>query len=258
YFERARFELDPVAPLPEQPIWQVRLGLLGREVGAQAASVLCPATVAPNATAPSAMATPAAPAMSSDVVQSGSGGAEWMIAVITVLGLAAVGLLLYMMYDFYRYSEQRSTAGLRSCRSGYRSASTPPQSTQSDSVIDKPQETWQGRLRNFTRRIQSTPTPPSEATEIEPPVAAGGRSLLGWVTKQSKPERTRSGPTWRQPTRTASRQTQPSSAVESQPATRSTVRQTDRWPAADDRLVNQSHSAPGQPPNQPDPLVNHE
>lgn len=260
YFERARFELDPVAPLPEQPIWQVRLGLLGREVGAQAASVLCPATVAPNATVPSAMATPAAPATSSDVAQSNSGGAEWMMAVIIVLGLAAVGLLLYMMYDFYRYSEQHAMAGSRSSRSGYRSASPLPQSAHSDPLVtDKPQETWQGRLRNFARRNQSTPAPPPEETVIEQPAAAGGRSLLGWVTKQSKAERaTRSGPAWRQPTRTASRHTQQSSAVTSQPTTSSTVRQTDQWPAADDRPANRSHSAPGQPPNPPDPLTNNE
>lgn len=257
YFERARFELDPVAPLPEQPIWQVRLGLLGREVGAQAASVLCPATVALNATAPSAIATPTAPATSRNVAQNSSGGMEWIMAVIIVLGLAAVGLLLYMMYDFYRYSEQHAVASSRSSRSGYRSASTPPQSANSASpVTDKPQETWQSRLRNFARRSQSTPAPPPEETVIAQPAAASGRSLLGWVTKQSKSERsTRNGPAWRQPTRTASRQTQPPSAVTSQPTTSSTVRQTDQWPAADDRPTNRSHTAPGQPPHQPDLLA---
>lgn len=180
-----------------------------------------------------------------------------MMAVIIVLGLAAVGLLLYMMYDFYRYIEQHPVASSRSSRSGYRSASTPPPATEGAPAAAA--EPWQNWLRNFARRNQSTPAPPPEETVIEQPAAAGGRSLLGWVTKQSKSERaTRSGPAWRQPTRTANRHTQPSSAVTSQPTTSSTVRQTDQWPAADDRPANRSHSAPGQPPNPPDPLVNNE
>ncbi|OAN46108.1 capsule biosynthesis protein [Chloroflexus islandicus] len=256
YFERARFELDPVAPLPEQPIWQVRLGLLGREVGAQATSVLCPATVAPNATAPSAIATPTAPATSRNVAQSSSGGAEWMMPVIIVLGLAAVGLLLYMMYDFYRYIEQHPVASSRSSRSGYRSASPPPATEGAPAAAAEP---WQNWLRNFSRRNKPTAAPPAEAIDDEQPTTSSGRSLLRLGDKPGNRERaTRSGPAWRQPTRTASRQTQPSSAVTSQPTTSANVRQTDQWPAAADRPANRSHSAPGQPPHQPDPLGNNE
>ncbi|WP_322487359.1 CapA family protein [Chloroflexus sp.] len=259
YFERARFELDPVAPLPEQPIWQVRLGLLGREVGAQAASVLCPATVAPNITAPSAMATPTAPATSRNVAQSSSGGAEWMMPVIIVLGLAAVGLLFYMMYDFYRYIEQHPVASSRNSRSGYRSANTTLPAPAADGTPAAAAEPWQNWLRNFARRNKPTATTPTEAIDGEQPTTSSGRSLLRLGDKRGNRERsTRSGPAWRQPTRPASRQTQPSSAVTAQPTTSSTVRQTDQWPATDDRPANRSHTAPIQLPNQPDPLVNNE
>ncbi|MDW8405433.1 CapA family protein [Chloroflexus sp.] len=254
YFERARFELDPVAPPPAEPIWQVRLGLLGREVGAQAASVLCPAIVTPNSATPSLSATPAATTTIGEVTQTSSGGAEWMVAIIIVLGLAAVGLLLYMLYDLHRYSEQHPIASLRSSRSGYRSANTPP---PTDGATNATDETWQGKLRSFARRSTPTTTMSPDEEEAAPPTASGRRSLLGWVTKRSDTERSaRKGPAWRQPVRMARNHTQPSSAA-TPPQTTTAVRQTDQWPAPTDR-ARQSHANPSQAPLQPDPLANGE
>lgn len=194
YFERARFERDLMIPLPADPRWQVRLGLLGREVGSQVAAVLCPTAAASASAAALVTATPVtSPATVVSTVQSSGDGFLLLLGAIIVVSLILVGLILWAIYDLYRFSQHYVQPAMRSTRSGYR---------MDTSARSSARGSWQESLRGFSRR-DSQPAPQTEAAK---------RSWLGKMFKgrdsvQTSPQRQTPG--WRQPTRTSSRNTQP-------------------------------------------------
>lgn len=194
YFERARFERDLMIPLPADPLWQVRLGLLGREVGSQVAAVLCPTAAASASAAALVTATPVtSPATVVSTVQSSGDGFPLLLGAIIVVSLILVGLILWAIYDLYHFSQRYVQPAMRSTRSGYR---------MDTSARSSARGAWQESLRGFSRR-DSQPALQTEAAK---------RSWLGKMFKgrdsaQTSPQRQTPG--WRQPTRTSSRNTQP-------------------------------------------------
>lgn len=194
YFERARFERDPMVPLPADPLWQVRLGLLGREVGSQVAAVLCPTAAASASAAAPATATPAtSPATVVGTVQSSGDGFPLLLGAMIVVSLILVGLILWAIYDLYRFSQRYAQSAMRSTRSGYR---------MDTSARSSARGAWQESLRGFSRRD----------SHVTPQTATTKRSWLGKMFKgrdSGQASSQRQTPGWRQPTRTSSRNTQP-------------------------------------------------
>jgi len=201
YFERARFEFDPVAPQPNDPLWQVRLGLLGRETGAQALSVLCPATVMPVASDTSTATPMATSVRTGEVTQGDGNGVSWMLPVIIALVIALVIVILFAIYDFYRYIEQHPLLGMNSqVRSGYRSA-TRAAARPADTTT-RQQERWQDLFVNFARRRKSSAAAPAEAPESPASSPTGSsRSLLNRVLRRGDGtgHAASSVPDWRKP-----------------------------------------------------------
>lgn len=194
YFERARFERDPMVPLPADPLWQVRLGLLGREVGSQVSAVLCPtAPASASATALATVTPVTSPVTVVGAVQSSGDGFPLLLGAVIVVSLILVGLILSAIYDLYLFSQRYVQPAARSTRSGYR------MDTGAHSSV---RNAWQESLRSFSRR-DSQPEPQTETTK---------RSWLGKMFKgrdSGQSSTQRQTPGWRQPTRTASRNTQP-------------------------------------------------
>ncbi|MBO9312958.1 MAG: CapA family protein [Chloroflexus sp.] len=203
YFERARFELDPAAPLPDDPLWQVRLGLLGREVGAQTVRVLCPAAVAPTTNTLLTTAVPTdVPTALDRAAQSSGDGFSLTLFLIFVLIFLLIALILYALYDLYRFSEHYAyLSSLSHRRSGYRAADS-SRPSPSRTVATR-FEAWREQLQGFVRR---TPAESSPAAEAEMPPPSSERSWLGRFFKRNNAGRTTTakGPAWRRPVRTLS------------------------------------------------------
>ncbi len=204
YFERARFELDPVAPAPENPLWQVRLGLLGREVGSLTMNILCPTSIAPAASSSLPAIIPALTPTIADVAQRDQ-GETLAITLLIVLALAFVGTLMVAMYDLYRYAERHPIAGL-SRRRSY-------QATSSDSLSPRT-ETWQEQLKRITAWRKPASSSESESREDIAIPTAPKSFLLKWHkgkrdTESATPKR----PVWRQPSRSRTHQTPPTESL---------------------------------------------
>ncbi len=204
YFERARFELDPTAPLPDDPLWQVRLGLLGREVGAQAMQVLCPASVAPTTNDLLTTAVPAdVPATVNRTVQNSGDGFSWTLIMIILLVVLLAALILYALYDLYRFSEHYAhLSSLSHRRSGYRTANNPRPSLSRTAASRF--EAWREQLQSFVRRPAAVSSPTAE-DEVLPPLK-DQRSWLSRFFKRKNTDHTTTakGPTWRRPMGTLS------------------------------------------------------
>ncbi len=201
YFERARFELDPAAPLPDDSIWRVRLGLLGREIGARAVSILCPAAIAlPPASFPSAIPTAAPPGIDSAAQQSGD-GSNWALYLMIALLLVMVGVIIFALFDFYKFVNQSPFPELSAGeqRGGYRSSvAAHSRRSQPDR---SPDTGWQGILGRLARRA---PSGAAESVSSAHPRAQSSRQRPSQST----------GPDWRRVGRTTARQssTQPMAA----------------------------------------------
>ncbi|MGC8801411.1 MAG: CapA family protein [Chloroflexus sp.] len=200
YFERARFELDPVALAPENPLWQVRLGLLGREVGSLAMNILCPTSIAPAASSSLPATIPALTPTIADIAQR-DGGETLAIIFLIVLALAFVITLMAAMYDLYRYAERKAIPGL-SRRRNYQAAINDTPSTRT--------ETWQEQLKRITAWRRPASSSESESRE-DTDLLTTLKSFLfkRHIGKRDSDSATRNRSAWRQPSRSRTHQTQP-------------------------------------------------
>ncbi len=222
YFERARFEIDPAVPPPADPLWQIRLGLLGREVGEQAIRNLCPAVIT-DVTNVTTETPVAVSTRMSESAQSVSDGATWMWWAIIGLVIVFVGVAIAAIYDLYHFAEQYQPLGLHAySRSGYRR--TTDTTTTVDAAIRRHAK-WQDYMLNFARRRQSSPVSNAETETTPPSSSKASDSLWGWVLKRSADvgRVARNGPIWRSPLRTnrsaAPSAGSPSSVAETPPPT---------------------------------------
>jgi len=249
YFERARFELDPAAPLPDDPLWQVRLGLLGREVGAQAVRVLCPAAVAPttNTLLTTAVPTDVSTGLNR-AAQSSGDGFSWTLLGIIVLVILLIALILYAIYDLYRFSEHYTyLTSLTNRRSGYRTADS-TRSSPSEAAANR-FEAWREQLQGFVRRSPAVSSHAAE-DEVSPPMK-DQRSWLSRFFKRNNAGRTTTskGPTWRRPARTLS-SAQATPVVSAPPAQHLAPTE----PAQDQELPTIPQGAVRQTPEEPSPM----
>lgn len=250
YFERARFELDPAAPLPDDPLWQVRLGLLGREVGAQTVRVLCPAAVAPTTNTLLTTAVPTdVPTALDRAAQSSGDGFSWTLLMIIVLTILLVVLILYAIYDLYRFSEHYADlSSLSHRRSGYRAADS-SRPSPSRTVATR-FEAWREQLQGFVRRPATVSSPTAE-DEVPPPLMKDQRSWLSRFFKRKNADHTTTakGPAWRRPVRTLS--SAQAAPVTSAPQTQSHAQTV---PDPDQELPTLPQGAVRQSPEGPSPM----
>jgi hypothetical protein len=145
YFERARFELDPRPVASSDLLGQVRLGLLGREVGADFCgaelSPDAPASPAPNPTAgtiPPPLTNPAAsPRGVADYLADVGSNLSWYILLLIFLALLITLLTLigFAIADWQSYYRRSAQKRYRHRRSAFeRFASDVPQRGELDTV----------------------------------------------------------------------------------------------------------------------------